>query len=175
VPATAFAFQFHVDTHGHSDYWKQGSESLLNQARIVVGKYDQVTERVLVLTGGTREPADREPGTAPCEGRRGELSETVYFAYFNFQVVPIPEEQQLSTLRRLREHWQQQGYTVKRDRVFPDGRTGELAVENPADEYEIRVQGTDPPTAFAARVSSPCYKSDDPYQPVVTTSPTSRR
>jgi Alpha/beta hydrolase len=37
------ANQFHVDTSGHSDYWKQGSESLLNQAYIVVGKYDKVT------------------------------------------------------------------------------------------------------------------------------------
>lgn len=37
------ANRFHVDTTGHSDYWKQGSESLRNQARIVVGRYDAVT------------------------------------------------------------------------------------------------------------------------------------
>jgi hypothetical protein len=119
-------------------------------------------ERVVALTGGELGPADREPHTAPCEGRRGELSETNYYAFFNFNIAPIPQEQQLPTLQRLREHWQQQGYTIKRDRVFPDGRTGELAVENPADEHEIRLEGTEPPTAFAVRVSSPCYQSDEP-------------
>ncbi len=116
-------------------------------------------DRTVELTGGRREDGD-PADTAPCEGRRAELSDTVYYAYFIFQIAPIPQDQQLPTLRRLREHWQQQGYTVKRDRAFPDGRTGELAVENPADEYEISLQGTDPPTAFAVRISSPCYQSD---------------
>jgi hypothetical protein len=119
-------------------------------------------ERVLALTGGDGRPADREPYTAPCEGRRGELSETVYLAYFFFQAAPIRQEQQLPTLRRLREHWQQQGYTIKRDRVFPDGKTGELAVENTDDEYEISLEGTEPPNAFAVRIFSPCYQSDEP-------------
>jgi hypothetical protein len=36
------ANRYTTDTHGHSDYWQQGSESLLNQARVVVGQYDQV-------------------------------------------------------------------------------------------------------------------------------------
>jgi uncharacterized protein YukE len=36
------ANQYVVDTHGHSDYWKEQSQSLDNQARIVVGKYDDV-------------------------------------------------------------------------------------------------------------------------------------
>jgi hypothetical protein len=40
------ANRYVVDTHGHSDYWKMDnnipSESLKNQARIVVGQYEQV-------------------------------------------------------------------------------------------------------------------------------------
>jgi pimeloyl-ACP methyl ester carboxylesterase len=125
----------------------------------------EYADRVVALTGGERGPANREPHTGPCEGRRGEFSERVYYAYFNFHVAPIPEDQQLPTLRRLREHWQQQGYTIKRDRVFPDSRTGELAVENPADGYEVSLEGTEPPTAFAVSVSSPCYQPDEPYAP----------
>jgi hypothetical protein len=37
------ANRYVVDTEGHSDYWRPGSESLLNQAHIVVGQYDKVT------------------------------------------------------------------------------------------------------------------------------------
>jgi hypothetical protein len=36
------ANRFHVDTTGHSAYWTDGSQSLENQARIVVGDYDRV-------------------------------------------------------------------------------------------------------------------------------------
>jgi hypothetical protein len=36
------ANRFTTDTTGHSDYWKPNSESLRNQARIVVGMYDRV-------------------------------------------------------------------------------------------------------------------------------------
>jgi Alpha/beta hydrolase len=36
------ANRFHVDATGHSDYWKEGSESLTNQAYVVVGAYDEV-------------------------------------------------------------------------------------------------------------------------------------
>ncbi|MCZ7433849.1 alpha/beta hydrolase [Streptomyces sp. WMMC1477] len=35
--------QMSTDTHGHSDYWKEDSESLLNQAAVVTGNYDRVT------------------------------------------------------------------------------------------------------------------------------------
>ncbi|HEX6685316.1 MAG TPA: alpha/beta hydrolase [Candidatus Limnocylindrales bacterium] len=37
------ANRFHVDTSGHVDYWRPGSESLRNQAHILVGQYDRVT------------------------------------------------------------------------------------------------------------------------------------
>jgi hypothetical protein len=43
------ANRYHVDTTGHSDYWKPDSESLRNQALIVIGEYDRVT-----LDHGTR-------------------------------------------------------------------------------------------------------------------------
>lgn len=33
---------YHTDTHGHSGYWTPGSQSLNNQARVVVGLYDRV-------------------------------------------------------------------------------------------------------------------------------------
>ncbi|MEU1787323.1 alpha/beta hydrolase [Streptomyces sparsogenes] len=36
------AKQMSTDTHGHGNYWLAGSESLENQARVVVGRYDEV-------------------------------------------------------------------------------------------------------------------------------------
>jgi len=36
------ANRFHVDTSGHSGYWDEGSESLDNQAAIIVGQYGRV-------------------------------------------------------------------------------------------------------------------------------------
>ena len=36
------ANRYKVDTEGHSDYWKKDSESLSNQARVIVGKYSDV-------------------------------------------------------------------------------------------------------------------------------------
>ncbi len=38
------AHQMRTDTDGHSGYWDADSGSLKNQARVVVGKYDEVTE-----------------------------------------------------------------------------------------------------------------------------------
>ncbi|GAB2614403.1 hypothetical protein GCM10027168_53790 [Streptomyces capparidis] len=38
------ARQMETDTIGHSDYWNYGSESLQNQAHVVVGQYDRITE-----------------------------------------------------------------------------------------------------------------------------------
>lgn len=47
------ANRYHVDTHGHSDYWNPNSESLNNQAQIVVGNYGAVH------TDHGKAPADR--------------------------------------------------------------------------------------------------------------------
>ncbi|MFI9587115.1 alpha/beta hydrolase [Streptomyces sp. NPDC052236] len=38
------AHRMDVDTSGHSDYWNRGSQSLKNQASVVVGDYDRVEE-----------------------------------------------------------------------------------------------------------------------------------
>ncbi|MFF4933816.1 alpha/beta hydrolase [Streptomyces griseofuscus] len=38
------AHRMHVDTSGHSGYWNEGSDSLMNQAAVVVGRYNHVQE-----------------------------------------------------------------------------------------------------------------------------------
>jgi len=133
---------------------------------------DDYAGRTVAMIGGGVDLVEPETGTVPCEDPGGKTSETVYFAAGHYQIAPIPGDQQLSTLRRLRAHWQQQGYTIKKDRVFSEGRRGELVVENPSDEFEIRLVTTEPPTAFALSISSPCYHSDEPWPAPVSDSPT---
>lgn len=38
------AHRMDVDTSGHTSYWERDSESLANQAKVVVGEYDKVNE-----------------------------------------------------------------------------------------------------------------------------------
>jgi hypothetical protein len=47
---------FVVDTAGHGGYWTQGSQSLHNQAAIIVGRYDEVT-----MLAGARPPTIAPP------------------------------------------------------------------------------------------------------------------
>ena len=57
------ANRYVVDTTGHSDYWQRDSQSLDNQARIVVGQYDKVgLVHGEVPTTATDEP---RPGSPP--------------------------------------------------------------------------------------------------------------
>ncbi|MFD9793292.1 alpha/beta hydrolase [Streptomyces sp. NPDC059070] len=51
------ARQMYVDTHGHSGYWDDGSQSLENQGRIIAGKEPR--------NGGTGEWPRQQPGIAP--------------------------------------------------------------------------------------------------------------
>jgi len=39
------ANRFHVDTHGHGDYWEDNTKSVAAQAAVVVGDYDYFTDR----------------------------------------------------------------------------------------------------------------------------------
>jgi hypothetical protein len=124
---------------------------------------DDYADRTVAMIGGDAKLVEPEHATPPCEGPGGNTNDTVYYAAGHYQIAPIPEDQQLPTLQRLREQWQRQGYTIKGDRVFSNGRRGELKVMNPADEFEIVVITTEPPTAFALSISSPCYQSDEPW------------
>lgn len=133
---------------------------------------DDHANRVVSMIGGGVKLENPKTGTVPCEGPGSRTEETVYYAAGHYQIAPIPEDQQLSTLRRLREQWQQQGYTITQDRVFPDGKTGELVVRNSVDEFEIAVITTEPPTAFALSISSPCYRSHEPWPRPPIDSPT---
>lgn len=134
-------------------------------------KADEYANRTVALIGGGVRLDDPATGTPPCNDPNGMLSETVYHASGHYNIAPIPEDQQLATLRRLRDLFRQQGFTIKHDRVLPDGKTGELTVANPADDFEISLISTEPAIAFAVTISSPCYYSDEPDPPAASGTP----
>lgn len=153
-----------------------GDDEMQNLKTVPRAEAERMTDdharRVVAMIGSGVKLNNPGHTTPPCDGAGGKTSDTVYYAAGHYQIAPVQEDQQLPTLRRLREQWQQQGYTIKRDRVFPDGKTGELAVESPGDEFEIHLESTEPPIAFAVLISSPCYRSDEPWPPPVSDSPT---
>jgi hypothetical protein len=127
-------------------------------ARTLVETYAQQ----VATTIGNDQDNDLEVLPNPCDGKRGELSDTVYSMTGHAQI-PVPEAEQLPTLARLRDQWTQQGYTITEDRTFPDGTRGTLVARTPTDDVRIRVQSTNPAVAFALMISTPCYQSDEPH------------
>lgn len=55
------ANRYEVDTSGHSDYWRRESQSLDNQARVVVGRYDDVG----LVHGAPPTTSEDEPPAPP--------------------------------------------------------------------------------------------------------------
>lgn len=117
--------------------------------------------RTVTVMGDSRELANPRTNVAPCSGKRGELAGNVYTVQGNYQVF-VPEQEHLTTLRRLSDQWRSQGYTITNERTFPDGKGGEVTAINPADRFSITVTSGQPAIAFALIVSSPCYRSTEP-------------
>lgn len=131
------------------------------EIRTVPDASDQVNhlaQQVADLVGDTKLE-EASTNDAPCSGRWGELAEDIFYILGTYQV-PLPHEEHIPTLARLRDHWQQQGYTIRDHRTFSHDNTGSLAVTTP-DGYKIRLMSTVPPTALALFVSTPCYKSPE--------------
>jgi hypothetical protein len=125
-----------------------------------ISQVNQYAQKVADLIGNTRLEDPAVSGAA-CEGKAGEFSEDVYYVQGSY-TVPLPNEQHIATLGRLRDQWRKEGYTVKDDRTFPDQNRGILVVNSPADGYTVWIQSTKPPTALALIIHTPCYQSPTP-------------
>jgi hypothetical protein len=129
------------------------------EARALVERYAHEVAAAVGTTptaaGGLRTVAN------PCEGGGGELSDEVFSMLGSLQLA-LPEDEQLSTLARVRDRWTAQGYAVTEDRTFPDGRRGTLTVRNPGDGVEIALNSTSEAKALAVMITTPCYRSGEP-------------
>jgi hypothetical protein len=139
------------DRTGKDDAMKTISEA---DAISQVNRYAQSVADLI----GTSKPENPKASGAACEGKAGEFSEDVYYVQGSYQI-PLPNEQHVATLGRLRDQWRERGYTVKDDRTFPEQNRGILVVNDPADGYTVWIQSTKPPTALALIIHTPCYRS----------------
>ncbi|WP_158009754.1 hypothetical protein [Carbonactinospora thermoautotrophica] len=117
---------------------------------------EQHAQAVIKVIAPAQKPDPGGSGSAPCEGRGGEIAKDGRYYVQHIYQVPVSPDRQIATLERLRDHWRQAGYEIQRFRVFPDGKGGEVAARNAQDGYQISVETTDPPTAVSLAVYSPC-------------------
>ncbi len=124
----------------------------------IIQQVHQQAIQIAQVAGGELKILDES--AAPCEGRRGELSEEIYTVQGSYQL-PIPEAEHDAALARLRDAWQQQGYTITTDQTVSSSGYARLEADNP-DRYHLFVASTIPPTMLAVGINSPCYRSPTP-------------
>jgi len=98
-------------------------------------------------------------GAAPCEGRRGELSEEVYSVLGTYQVF-LPAQRHRPILEGLRREWEARGWEIKQARNLDGDVRGELVAHDPASDVEYSLESTVPPDALGLSVFSPCYRRE---------------
>ncbi len=103
------------------------------------------------------DAADHETGvaTSPCLGPDGQPAPGGrFYAQGNYQL-PVAGDH-AAVLARLRDTWQEQGWSIKEFRMFNEGE-GTVSAENPADGIQVAAESSRPPTALALLVITPCY------------------
>ncbi len=115
-------------------------------------------EQVAALIGsGAFTQNTESPG--PCEGRLGETSRDVFSVQGSY-TLPLEPAKQLSTIARVREAWQANGYEITEDRTINQER-GILRATS-EDGFQLRIMSTPTPTSVGILIHSPCYRSPTP-------------
>jgi hypothetical protein len=100
------------------------------------------------------EPAGPGLSAAPCTGRRGEDGDDVYFVQGTYQL-PLDAAQHAATAAKVRDAWKGAGWTIDDDRTA--GPKSILTGTSP-EGYNVTLESTVPPQAFALIVHSPCFR-----------------
>lgn len=103
--------------------------------------------------------------TSPCLGRRGETAEDGRWTLSGFAGLPVPPDEQLATLARVREMWQQRGYEITEDRVFPSGAGGAVSTRDPSTGITISLSTTKDYERVALILAAGCYMPVDGEDP----------
>lgn len=117
----------------------------------ITRRVNEYAGQVAAATGSTL--ANPAASSAPCEGTRGEMDESIRTVQgvYNISVAP---DKHLETLARLRDQWRSQGWTITEDRTFPNGSEGTITATTTPDDYSLTVSGTREPTALLLLVHS---------------------
>jgi hypothetical protein len=117
---------------------------------------EQRASDVAALVGGAL--TDPSVNASPCTGRMGESSSDV-FTVRGVWVVPLPADQHLDTLRRVRDGLKAKHWDITEDRQF-EANAGMLTARS--DDYEVNLTSNDKSSALAMMVTSPCFASPTP-------------
>lgn len=103
--------------------------------------------------------------TVPCEGQRGETADDGRWYLGASANLQVPAADQLTTLTRLREALQQQGYAITENRTFADGTRGSLSVRDPNAAVTVTLTTTKGLDHLAVGLLSDCYMPVDGEDP----------
>jgi hypothetical protein len=121
-------------------------------AEQIVNEYAQA---ILTYTGQA-EYSTSSIHPSPCEGERGESSDTIYTMVGIYQLL-VPAAEQAALLERVRANWQQQGYTITSQRTFPSDGVGEITATNPTDGVLLALTSGEPP-AMSLSINTTCHR-----------------
>lgn len=103
--------------------------------------------------------------TAPCMGRSGEIADNGSWDLAGFGRMWVGPEEQISTLRRIRDMWQQQGYEITEDHVFDDDTGGSVSMRDPETGITMSLTTNKSRDGLALILASACYlpvEGEDP-------------
>lgn len=90
----------------------------------------------------------------PCDGRRGDVSDTVNVIAGHYQVF-IPQHRHAAVITQIKQRWSDGGLTIVKERALPNGPSIRA---RSTDDYILELDVTQPPEALALGVSSPCFQ-----------------
>lgn len=138
-----------------------GQEATLAQVHAMQAEVRRYgTELIAALGGGTPNPGTVRIGPVPCQDAGSEIAKDGSFYVSGGWQIPLASDLQVSALRAIRDSWQARGYKVIVYQEVDGGRS-RLEGEDPKTGHSFSVISTNPPTAVAVRVLTPCAKPAD--------------
>lgn len=113
--------------------------------------------------------------TAPCMGRFGEIADNGGWDLAGFARMWVDPEDQISTLHRIRDMWQQQGYEITEDHAFDDGTGGSVSMRDLETGITMSLTTNKSRDGLALILASACYlpvEGEDPANDDTTWVPT---
>ncbi|MEW2379568.1 hypothetical protein AB0883_26185 [Micromonospora sp. NPDC047812] len=150
VPATACA-------GGGPDTSSGKDDPLQTKAAAEVSALAEARAKAVATTAGVALD-DWRTNTSPCQGQRGEIADDGRWTLSGFAGLPVPPADQITTLRRIRDMWRQQGYEITEDRTFADGTRGAVSMRDPDTGITISLTTTASRDRVALILASDCYR-----------------
>lgn len=108
-------------------------------------------------------------------GRFGEIADNGGWDLAGFARMWVDPEDQISTLHRIRDMWQQQGYEITEDHAFDDGTGGSVSMRDLETGITMSLTTNKSRDGLALILASACYlpvEGEDPANDDTTWVPT---